>query len=552
MDVRAWTVIALLVGLCLPAWASEHGSVTEAELHRLLAVTRPALLPDDLERAATTDAADAAARGAWRCGTPAVLPVLQGWDRLTPAQRALAEQALGPAGGEDHPAFGAMCTVDAANEQESDHFVVKWGASYDGTGVDDLLEALEAARAMFTDALGYREPYGVDGSWKLPVFVGNSGAGIPTISWSGGYTTVCPDHAGAYIVLSQDLGSWEFVADVGPHELYHAVQMGYDAWSVDGWWWEASAVWSQDLTYPDLDGYVWFLSEFTSAPHLMIETEDLRQYGMFIVPMTIEEFVPDGQVVMRELWEQPGTGHVPDALDAILQAGHDSSWADAFAEFAGRAAVMDDYEDGAMFPQPVRAATAGALPDEGTIESNLPQHYGLNFVEIPIPDDAAPPDTKLRFTFDGGGDDQWLLGSVKHRIEDGVHRVWRTGVDDGGGATIEVIDCGTLYDQVVVGVAYTGSGTAPAYSWSAEMVEQTEPQGDDDDAGTAGGGDRTGCLASPSPYAFTAETGEAANACAVVGGPAGAGWLVALGALGAWLIRRRSEVGAAAEPQRRR
>ncbi len=567
-------VVTILALAAVPAFATDRldlrladdmelGRIDDrdAAVARLIALARPELLPLDLRALALDDLAQAMDEGRSVCGTPRILDVLRRYDDLAPEQIDLIEAALGRplADPAFHPtaATGApvdpppapmeSCNAAAPNEQESDHFVVKWGPNYNGASVDDVLTAMEAARAAFVDDLGYQEPYGVGGGWRLPVFIGNSGGGMPTIGWSGGYTTLCTDHQGAYIVLSQDIDSWEFTADVGPHELYHAVQFGYGgAMMIEGWWWEASAVWSEDLAYPDLNGYVWFLTEYTSQPHLALGTENgIHEYGMFIFPMAIEEFVDDGIHVMREIWEQPGSGSIPDAMGAILEEGHGTTFDDAFATFTARASVMEDYEDGALYNEPSRVATTGDYPDgDEEVADYPPQTYGSNFIELEAPE-ADPPYTKLRFEFDGAGESSWVLGALRHRAVEGPNRTVVGHVDGDGVAVMEFIDFGTLYDGVVIGVSWTGQGSSPPYSWSADVVEQTEPQGDDDDdddsadPGPPGGG----CLASPSPYHYSMETAESANACVLVGAqgsrPALGGVLALLGLLTALTVRRR-------------
>lgn len=529
----------------------------DAAVARLLAFTRPDLLPLSLRPLAEDDLAELSENERARCGTPRILDLLRRYDDLNGDHLALAEAALGfplanpayhPTSGSDlppPPEATESCNASAPNEQESDHFVVKWGPSYNGAAVDDVLTAMEGARAMFVEELGYQEPHGIDGSWKLPVFIGSSGGGMPTIGWSGGYTTLCTDHPGAYIVLSQDITSWEFTADVGPHELYHAVQFGYGGgMMIEGWYWEASATWSEDLAYPDLNGYVWFLTEYTSQPHLALATENgSHEYGMFIFPMAIEEFVDDGIHVMRKIWEQPGSGHIPDAMGAILESGHGTTFDDAFAVFAARSSVMEDFEDGALFNQPSRVAQEDDYPASGAeVADYPPQAYGSNFIELDAPE-ADPPYTKLRFEFDGGGESSWILGALRHRAGEGDNRTVVGSVDGDGKAVLELIDFGTLYDGAVIGVSWTGTGSSPPYSWTADVVEQTEPQGDDDDDDDSADPDvYGGCLATPSPYHFSMDSVEASNACDLVrrgGAPSPLGTLAALGLFGLLIYRRR-------------
>ena len=514
----------------------------EAAVYRLVAFTRPQLLPWSLQAPALQEIEDAPPDEI-RCGTPLVLPVLKRWDGLSPALRELAEAAL-YGEDEDDRGPGSGCGTTAPNEVESDHFVVKYGNSYNGASVDDLLEAVEAARATYVEELGYQEPWGVESGYKLPIYIGNSGGGMPTIGWQGGYATICPDRQGAYFVLSPNITDWTFTGDVAPHELFHTVQFSYGLW-LDDWWWEATAVWAEDLTYSDINAYVWFLSEYTGSPQTSIEEAgSYRMYGMFIFPMYLEEFEADGVHAMREIWEEATVGSIPDAMDVVLSDHHDTTFDDAFAGFTGRAAVMEDFEDGSLFSEPTRTARITGYPDSSdSATDSPPQRYGTNYIELQAPD-AEPPNTKLRFEFDGGGETSWVLGVTKHRVEDGLNRVFRPDVGDDGNATIEIIEFGTLYDEAVVAVTWSGQSLqSTGYSWEVDVVEQTEPQGDDDDDDDVVDDDDNlgeggvGCSAS-SPYSYQAGSGPGGGSCNAAAGRSPAGW-VAVWLLMVAVVRRR-------------
>ncbi len=572
MNPRAIAAAALLTFTVSPAFAAadrldrrlaeemDRGLIDDrdAAVYRLLAFTRPELLPLPLRGLALDDLAEIDQGERAGCGTTRILDVLRRHGDLDADHHELVQAALGwpladpvyhasGAGGDSLPSpleAAESCNASAANEQESDNFVVKWGPNYNGAGVDDLLAVMEDSRTVFVEQLGYQQPHGVGTGWKLPVFIGNSGGGMPTIGWSGGYTTLCTDHQGTYIVLSPDIQSWEFTADVAPHELFHAVQFGYGgAMMIEGYWWEATAVWSEDQAYPDVNGYIWFLTEYTSGPHQALNMENgVHEYAMFIFPMAIEEFVDDGIDALRTLWEDPGSGQIPDALGGILEESHGTTFDDAFAVFTAWTSVMEDYEDGALFSKPSRIATTSDYPAGGDDEADYPpQTYGSNFVELEAPD-TEPPDTKLRFEFDGAGESSWVLGALRHRVGDGTNKAVVGNVGGDGTAVMEFIDFGTLYDGVVIGITWTGGGTAPPYSWSADIVEQTEPQGDDDD-GDDDSADPlpTGCLTSPSPYHFSVDDAHAANACRLSGAvhrPPLAGVLLPFGLMTLLVVRR--------------
>ena len=112
---------------------------------------------------------------------------------------------------------------------------------------------------------------------------------------------------------------------------------------------------------------------------------------------------------------------------------------------------------------------------------------------------------------------------------------------DDGTAVFETIDQGTLYDEVVIGITWTGqSSTSTPYTWTVDLVEQTEPQGDDDVVPDDDDDvEYTGCVAQ-SPYQFSPQYEEPASACDVAGVRGLGRGLGALGVLLVLLgIRRR-------------
>ncbi len=525
----------------------------EAAVYRLLAFTRPELLPVPLRDPALRDIAWAEEQGIWRCGTPLVREVRRTYDALPADLRQLVDEALGkaPAGGADEGVMretSGLCTDAAPNEVETEHFVIKWGNSYNGDGVDDLAEVVEAARARYVEDIGYQEPYGVgSGDWKLPLFIGNSGNGMPDISWSGGYATICSDYAGAYVVLSPDIANWSFTADVAPHELFHTVQFGYAMMGMDEFWYEATAVWAEDLTYPDVNGYLAFGYIYVEDPQIALAdmTDFYHQYGMFYFPKAVQEFIDGGMDILRKTWENP-QADITAAMGTVLESEYDLTFDDVFAEFTARAGRMEDYEDGALMSLPERVYTVLAYPDGADDVSDAPpQRYGTNYIELPDPG-HDPPDTKLHFEFDGGGESTWVIGVIKHRAEDGKNKTMRVEVADDGTAVFDVIDVGTLYDNLVVAITWTGTGnSSPSYSWSVDMIEQTEPQGDDDDdddsAGEQDPGDilGDGCAASPYDFSMDAPAGGASSSACAVAATTGPAPLALLGLLALALGARR-------------
>ena len=193
------------------------------------------------------------------------------------------------------------CFLQLQNRVESEHFSVEWGpqGGVSQAASDGLLAQLEASRTRLMEA-GYAQPAGNPEGHKVPYYLGNSGGNAPTINFNGGYTTVCSNFSHAYVVMSS-IEDAIGTLDVANHELFHAVQMGSpQPYGVEGFYWEASATWSEEFVEPTYDIYQWFLPSYTNHTNWALDHEDgsqdgfLHRYAMFILPMFLGESAPGG------------------------------------------------------------------------------------------------------------------------------------------------------------------------------------------------------------------------------------------------------------------
>jgi hypothetical protein len=395
------------------------------------------------------------------------------------------------------------CNLQLPNVVESEHFSIQWGNSAGGmsTGTGEyLLDALEAARAVYLDA-GYPEPAG-NPDLKVPFYLGNSGSGAPPIDFDGGYTTVCAEWEHAYVVLSWMSADGSNV-DVANHELFHAVQFGApDPYSVEGFYWEASATWAEELARPDLDIYHWFLPYYLSIPHYPMDYQDwssqegfLHPYAMFILPMAIGEFSPHGQEALLRAWTGAGGGLIPRMEALWEERGDATSFAEQFGIFTAHVSVHD-FQDGDLYRQYGPPATREILQAPAERDGvGAPERYGTHYWKV----EAGEPEgeeTKLVVDFDGAGEGGWVV--VLNRSTDGRTALPTVGsAGDDGAVHVEGIDFGTLYSEAWVTVTATEPGQ-PDYELRIDLVEQDEDPGsdlpddddddDDDDDGAGGGG----------------------------------------------------------------
>ena len=399
---------------------------------------------------------------------------------------------------EDPGARGVLpCFHTLANVVESEHFSVQWDTAGGTTesAAQFLLDNLEGTRLVFLDA-GYAQPAG-NPDYKVPFYLGNSGPNAPGINFSGGYTTTCASNQHAYVVLS-GIEASNGTADVSNHELFHAVQMGSpEPWGVEGFYWESSATWAEELAAPELNIYQWFLPYYTSHTQWALDYQGgdtdgfLHPYAMFILPMYISESAPSGPEALLNVWNGSGGGIQERLENAWRATAVDTSFEEQFGIFTTHVSVMD-FVDQATY-NPYRVAPRAVVEPPETIEEGAPQWYGSHFFRVdPGADDIEAGRTKLRLTFSSEQTD-WAI-AINRSPDGNTANPTVVLADEDGSASVSVIDVGTLYEETWVIVSNTRRENED-YTLDIELVEQTEapgsdlePPGDDDGPNRPGAG----------------------------------------------------------------
>ncbi|MEE2829246.1 MAG: hypothetical protein VX498_08660 [Myxococcota bacterium] len=485
--------VILFALLCWSPTAAAEGDLSvrspaqlEASIERLAGSTSflPATAPRELE--------------ARSCGTADLLDLHLGWDELADDQRDRVRRAIGPeeadGAGEGSERGVVPCFFNLANSVESEHFSIQWGPNGNTTTAtaEALLEALETTRTTFLDG-GYAQPLG-NPDFRVPFYLGNSGGGAPSISFSGGYATTCAEYQHAYVVLSS-ISADNGGIDVSNHELFHAVQMGSPSpYDVDSYYWEASAVWSEEFAEPTFNLYAWFLYAYTDHTEWPLDLTSngssegfLHKYAMFILPIYIEEWAPEGLGVLLDVWNASG-GSVIQRMNASWEERGYSTWfARQFGHFTSHVSTLDFEDRGAYLGNAVSARELLEPPEE--LEEDIePGTFGSHFYEVST-DAAEGSNTKLLVEFEG--DEDWVI--ALNRSENGITAFSKVVLsDEEGRAELEGIDLGTRYEEVWV-IVTNAPGSSGDYRLSVELVEQTEPAGSDrpdyePPPGPAGGG----------------------------------------------------------------
>jgi len=339
---------------------------------------------------------------AWRCGTPAQLPLLADKPRAVVPAFFMADELDGLV---ERDSFGAM------ESMTSDHFSLKWGepGAVDEAHLAAVLEALELSWKQYVEILEHRHPTGAE-VYFVNAYIGSTGGVSPEIDFSGGYATI-DDDGFPYLVLSSDMLGDSSAAEVAAHEFYHVVQMSTDAFQYEYdayWYWEATAEWAMQEVYPDGDIVYNPIGAYALAPQVSLDyfsdpfAESLlamHQYGAFIFPRFITERITSPSII-RDSWEIGGPEDMPlEVLDMLLGAA-DTSVDEVFAQFAAHNAgwdyakrqvflwLIDYYEE--YYPEENTSIADTVAPGgtDGWVEAPAatePWAYGYNVIKLANP-----------------------------------------------------------------------------------------------------------------------------------------------------------------------
>lgn len=172
-----------------------------------------------------------------------------------------------------------------------------------------------------------------------------------------------------YLVLDNDYSQAEYgYADsllpakvTVAHELNHLLQQTYDSFQ-DVWMFEATAVWTEEQVYPQINDYVNYVSSFASNPGVSITDSagagGVKIYGSAVWNHWLDRGAGLGSDAIRHAWEVSGLTRPRDfavaAYGRAIRDGGRKGFSDEFARFAAATAEWrtghGGFPDAALYP----------------------------------------------------------------------------------------------------------------------------------------------------------------------------------------------------------
>ena len=233
------------------------------------------------------------------------------------------------------------------------------------------------------------------------------------------------------------------------HEFFHSIQFGYNCYE-KFWFMEASATWSEDELYDNINDFYRYIPNFFSNPNHAIGTEGTFMYGTCIFFQYIDEHL-GGRETIRKSWDysRDYASPVNDisflAIDAALQENN-FSFEIAYNQMRIANQILSSSENAGVYSyeeadgyltvvSPPRTQDS-LFFEKGDIESIdnyslqlYESHYYSLSIETPISISLTEVNGEFSFTsiVKMSGADQWIVKSgLEQNIDPKIGIEWIT------------------------------------------------------------------------------------------------------------------------------
>ena len=233
------------------------------------------------------------------------------------------------------------------------------------------------------------------------------------------------------------------------HEFFHSIQFGYNCYE-KFWFMEASATWSEDELYDNINDFYRYIPNFFSNPNHAIGTEGTFMYGTCIFFQYIDEHL-GGRETIRKSWDysRDYASPVNDisflAIDAALQENN-FSFEIAYNQMRIANQILSSSENAGVYSYEEADGylTVVSPPpkedyfffEKGDIESIdnyslqlYESHYYSLSIETPISISLTEVNGEFSFTsiVKMSGADQWIVKSgLEQNIDPKIGIEWIT------------------------------------------------------------------------------------------------------------------------------
>lgn len=276
--------------------------------------------------------------------------------------------------------------------------------------VADVAAVADESHRIYVDELGFRAPLAdtdflpdaeAGGDERLDIYLLDFGEADGAFNAEACTPEdAAVEHCTGYMMVENDFAETSYpsleiaVRVVVSHEYFHAVQNAYDA-GQDIKWSEGSAVWAEELAYPEQDDYEGFVSRFLEKTFRPFDRAsgasfgDPYPYGAALWPTFLTERYGAG--IVRQVWEacEGDVDFIAAAAD-VLELEHGVTLSEAWLEFSHwnlftgeRANPARAYADAAGLPS---VFLEQALSGDGFERAHSIEGLSARYVPVTLPD----------------------------------------------------------------------------------------------------------------------------------------------------------------------
>ncbi len=157
----------------------------------------------------------------------------------------------------------------------------------------------------------------------------------------------------SFIILDSNIGASRpnLLKTVLAHEIFHAFQFLFPQKSEDAWWAEATAMWSEDFSYPSVNSEHAWIKKFIDNPATSL-FEDFpprnHDYSAYLFAYFMSHNFGDD--IIHQTWKACGDDSCLGAIDAVLEGGLKKQWRE-FTLWNFNQAPAQFYVDLPSFPK---------------------------------------------------------------------------------------------------------------------------------------------------------------------------------------------------------
>jgi len=357
------------------------------------------------------------------------------------------------------------------------HFTRSGGDACDSIYALRVANYAEYSWHKQVDSLGWAAPppdYGMGGDDRYDVYIcvqepGIAGYCSPEVNYPDPY----PEGSTSYIAVDPRLEN-EFLKVVCAHEFSHACQMRY-ATQEQGFIFENTSVWAEDVCYDDVNDYVGYLSSspnpLWNPDYPITSTENLYLYAGGIWFMFLDQYYD--RDCPRRVWER--LGEVPGrntltGIDDVLRNNYSSNLRQALKNYGLWRYLVCIYADtvhyfreGNLWPVPRILRIHTDYPCSGTHEPYpLSNRGGTGYAQF---QNGAG---KFSISFDGQNGPSWRCWVVG--FQTGNPQVFELSLDSASATGSDSFDWGNNQHFAIIPVVcnWESPGTGITFNYNAD------------------------------------------------------------------------------------